>query len=1483
MKKLLLVALALNLCSFLKGQAQSQISSQILSTGGVQEAWVARYDTPSHANDRAVAMRIDSSGNTYVTGSSGTVKYNSAGTQAWVVNRGNALAVDGNGNVYVTEGWRWNGGNHEYATIKYNAAGTQQWVRTYDGPGYTPHSDPANAVAVDVDGNVYMTGINGNDYFTIKYNSSGTQQWVATYNGPNNGPDDAVALAIDGSGNVYVTGRSGYYEPFDENDISGYVYRYDYATVKYNSAGTQEWVKTYGNGSNADDNEDEWIDNPTLAVDADDNVYVITESGRTIKYNSAGIQEWEVKGRVLAVDGAGNIYMAENGATVKYNVAGTQDWIVNGSGLLVVDGAGNVYMTGSDKTVKYNSAGNQEWVANGSGVALAVDADGNVYVAGSIFDASTGYDYVTIKYTQIPPPAADAGPDKTICAGNTVPIGGSPTGSGGHGGPYAFSWTPTTGLHDPTAPNPIATPAATTEYTVKVTDASGATATDKIVVTTNPCAVVVLPAPNALNINEAANIALNFANPIDPATLTNGTIRVNGSQSGLHTSSNITYYSGTRTASFDPANDFKPGEVVNVTLTNGITSASGVALSPYTWSFAIQSGGSSVFANAGNISLGSRPGAITTGDFDNDGDLDLAVVTSGNVSILKNSGSGVFIASSTPAVGSSLSSIVASDFDSDGDLDLAGTNSSNRTLSILMNNGSGVFASSSTPRVGSNPNSIAAGDFDGDGDWDLAVANWVSKDVSILKNDGYGVFTRSSSVSGLYGFTAVVVGDFDGDGDLDLATVEAGHVSILKNDGNGVFTPSSLVVVGISPAAVITGDFDGDGDLDLAVADRYSGVFILKNNGNGAFARTTLAGVGNYSNSVAAGDFDGDLDLDLAVTNTLSSNVSILKNDGNGAFTPSPPVSGVNGNNSAVVGDFDGDGDLDLAAANSSYNSSNIIAILKNGRLAEAGSNAEICPGQSVALGGNPTAINGTPPYTYSWTPDDGSLNNATSANPLAKPTTTTTYTVEVTDANGYKDTDQVTVTVTVSKAGWSVAHIVDVDDVIFGIDQGAITKPAPRDNRGLAISPDERFLYLGYSKSFNQRVVRKIDLSVSDPANNHSAVVAQLKLPPGSQPARDIATDDKGRVYLALGTKIEVYNSNLQTPPLHTISGLTACEGVAVRRENGTLAVYATERLDKTLKRFVLVESAGETIVSSSKTGLDGDGEVLIIGGSRPRGLDIASDGTAWIADLGKNRIYRVNSAGKTVDSTGVKSPMDLAIDESRGEVYVSQNTLRTIKVLSLSTGKIKRTLTPPAADLNLDLEGETPTGAAGSGALCGIDVASCKRVYVANEQGRSLLAGNLDSPFSNIGDNNDVKAADTDPVLLATGNVLSKSGEEEPEEEEEVAEAVAVTSYELAQNYPNPFSPPERGFAGNSSTVINFALPQAGRVTVNVYNEIGQLVRTLVDHEMAAGRHSIHWNGRDQSGQIAAAGLYLYRIIVRKNNGGAVFTQTRSMTLLK
>jgi len=395
------------------------------------EQWVARYNGSGNAGDVANALVVDGAGNIYVSGTSvgsstgddfATIKYNSEGKEQWVArynSTGNAadvvsdLTVDAAGNVYVTGASEDSETGYNYTTVKYNSGGAQQWKTNYNGPAND--RDYAISLAVDDSGNVYVTGESysldtGDDYATVKYNSTGVQQWVTRYNGAENWIDSASSLALDSSGNVYVTGSSAISLDFMIGDVV------DYATIKYNSDGVQQWVARY---------DGPWQDYAgPLKIDASGNVYVTGSSG-TIKYNADGIQQWviDLRAEALAIDSSGDVYLTGCGsdfATLKYNTDGIERWQTSYSGVedgilevydIVIDAIGNVYVMGTSDglvtydyaTVKYNSAGVQQWVARYKGAlyyvealpALAVDAFGNVYVTGTSEEA---IDYVTVKY-----------------------------------------------------------------------------------------------------------------------------------------------------------------------------------------------------------------------------------------------------------------------------------------------------------------------------------------------------------------------------------------------------------------------------------------------------------------------------------------------------------------------------------------------------------------------------------------------------------------------------------------------------------------------------------------------------------------------------------------------------------------------------------------------------------------------------------------------------------------------------------------------------------------------------------------------------------------------------------------------------------------------------------------------------------------------------------------------------------------------------
>jgi hypothetical protein len=98
--------------------------------------------------------------------------------------------------------------------------------------------------------------------------------------------------------------------------------------------------------------------------------------------------------------------------------------------------------------------------------------------------------------------------------------------------------------------------------------------------------------------------------------------------------------------------------------------------------------------------------------------------------------------------------------------------------------------------------------------------------------------------------------------------------------------------------------------------------------------------------------------------------------------------------------------------------------------------------------------------------------------------------------------------------------------------------------------------------------------------------------------------------------------------------------------------------------------------------------------------------------------------------------------------------------------------------------------------------------------------------------------------------------------------ADVVVPRGFSLSQNFPNPFNP---------TTQINFTLPAASLVRLDVYNTVGQKVSTLANEHMAAGTHTVTWNGRTSNGEPAASGVYFYRITAGD------FNESRKMLLMK
>ena len=389
-------------------------------------------------------------------------------------------------------------------------------------------------------------------------------------------------------------------------------------------------------------------------------------------------------------------------------------------------------------------------------------------------------------------------------------------------------------------------------------------------------------------------------------------------------------------------------------------------------------------------------GATKWGDYDNDGDLDIFLSGNQYASGAGNSITKIYVNNGNNSfsqhTGNNIDAYYFTnadwgDYDNDGDLDLAICGSTSET-EIYKNSGNLNLSKQTGLSIApaSSNGIVKWGDYDNDGDLDLLIAD--NSKTKLYRNNGMNAsgnvtFTEQTNILlPVVSKPWVDWGDYDNDGDLDLLMSGSNEVKLLKNNGNNTFTNISIFSFQYSVTKTHCSwvDYNNDGILDIYCVFSYipHTSKIYQNMGNNNFVEDTAFSIPNYyDNASKWADYDNDGDMDVIVCGYINDYMhpilTLYENQGDTSFTKANNVKlPYMGWCNIDWGDYDADGDLDILMTGTSgawVYDTKIIENLSEKRITNTR--------PSVPLNFSVSSNNGE--YVFSWNKSsDNNTNNKT-------------------------------------------------------------------------------------------------------------------------------------------------------------------------------------------------------------------------------------------------------------------------------------------------------------------------------------------------------------------------------------------------------------------------------------------------------------------------------------------------------------------------
>jgi hypothetical protein len=306
------------------------------------------------------------------------------------------------------------------------------------------------------------------------------------------------------------------------------------------------------------------------------------------------------------------------------------------------------------------------------------------------------------------------------------------------------------------------------------------------------------------------------------------------------------------------------------------------------------------FGKAAYFHAGQVPRRVLGAQFTQSGNMDLVLADwlNNEVVILLGNGNGTFQAPRKFFAPSPLG-IATGDFNEDGNLDVAVVETNGTgdgQLAIFLGDGNGNLKFATAYPIGIESVDVAVADFDGDGHLDVAVTDFgfesAPGDVIVFFGNGKGKLRRVARFKTLHGPAGIAAGDLNGDHHPDLAvtTEGSGSVAVFLNDGKGHFLRPVIYGAGdcCGPVDVKIADLRNNGDQDLVIANDNAGMVVLLNKGDGTFGKPTVyppcageCSAGPEACTVA--DFNLDGKLDVACSASIDDSY-FFYGKGNGTF-----------------------------------------------------------------------------------------------------------------------------------------------------------------------------------------------------------------------------------------------------------------------------------------------------------------------------------------------------------------------------------------------------------------------------------------------------------------------------------------------------------------------------------------------------------------------------------------------------------------------